>query len=150
MSSGKIILKCVKAAGKLRIRFHHYVDTEGKVYANAYNDTYNCQFPRDIRAEGKYYEIPEDDLKLSRGPSAPFYVVGKKNIKIIETDPAEALKDIKIFAIEECVICLADKPNRVYIPCGHQCVCSTCDSPASLKKCPLCRRQIADRIAKED
>lgn len=44
---------------------------------------------------------------------------------------------------DECVVCLVAKKTHVCIPCGHQCVCSTCarnivpNTPNSL--CPLCR-----------
>lgn len=50
--SSKITLQCVKEKSKLRIKFHSFTDTEGKVYTNVYNNALNCKFPKDIRKEG--------------------------------------------------------------------------------------------------
>ena len=38
---GKIILKCVTEKRKLRIKFHCYINDEGKEYRNVYNNKYN-------------------------------------------------------------------------------------------------------------
>ena len=38
---GKIILKCVTEKRKLRIKFHCYINAEGKEYRNVYNNKYN-------------------------------------------------------------------------------------------------------------
>ncbi|KAL7576467.1 hypothetical protein ACA910_017976 [Epithemia clementina (nom. ined.)] len=36
-----------------------------------------------------------------------------------------------------CVICLEEKADHVLIPCGHVCLCKSCQ--ASTRTCPLCR-----------
>ena len=108
----KIVLQCVKVGRKLRIRFHSFTDHEGKVYTGVYNQNYNTMFPRDIREEGKYYEIGPNDLTLVSQPGkAPFYRVNKANIRPLAT-PVDMSK-IKIFEVEECIICYSEVPNRI-------------------------------------
>ena len=51
-----IILECITEKNKLRIRFNSFIDEEGKVFTNVYNNLYNCQFPKNIRENGKFYE----------------------------------------------------------------------------------------------
>ena len=142
----KIIIKCVKVKNKLRIKFHSYFDSEGKEYRNVYNNTYNCQFPKDIRVEGRFFEIGENDLTtvINRGKS--FYRVSKNNIKILDeyTDPDFDISKIKIYSIDECVVCLTEKPNVIFLPCGHQCTCLTCYNMISNvhKDCSLCKKKI--------
>jgi hypothetical protein len=84
ISQEKITLRCVREHGKLRIRFHSYTNHDGKEYTNVYNNDYNCQFPRDIREEGKFYEIGTEDLVIvAGGARQPFYRVKKGNIRIV-------------------------------------------------------------------
>jgi hypothetical protein len=52
-----------KVGRKLRIQFHSFTNHEGKVYTGVYNQSY-IMFPRDLREEGKYYEIGPNDLTL--------------------------------------------------------------------------------------
>ncbi len=141
-----ITLKCVKEKSKLRIKFVHFTDHEGKIHTNVYNTSYNCKFPKNIREEGLFYEIPDTDLSLSNG----FYIVKTHNIKIIRS--AEYLEDIvknmTIFTLDECIVCLSDIPNILFTPCGHQCVCADCNKELnkSSHNCPLCRRSITTSI----
>ena len=81
----KITLQCVAQGSKLRIRFHSYTNEDGKTFTNVYDNSYNCQFPRAIREEGRYYEIGDNDLILvgGDGGKAPFYRVAKNNIKVL-------------------------------------------------------------------
>lgn len=46
----------------------------------------------------------------------------------------------KVFACEECAICMDNKPNAVTEPCNHNVLCLTCCS--KVKKCPLCQTMI--------
>ena len=48
---------------------------------------------------------------------------------------------------EQCVICLDDKPNILFNPCLHVCVCFQCDEVKLLKDCPYCRKNIENRIS---
>ena len=40
-----------------------------------------------------------------------------------------------------CKICMTNKVNMVYIPCGH-CFCSECDNRNTKRLCPICRKSI--------
>ena len=43
-----------------------------------------------------------------------------------------------------CVICLDEKSNMTFIPCGHVATCETCSNNVQL--CPICRQTIASRL----
>lgn len=152
----KIRLMCVRQGGKLRIRFHSYTTEEGKTFTNVYDNSYNCQFPRDIREEGRFYEIGREDLMLVASPGKqPFYRVNKSAIRIVQ--PGEAIPAVAapptssrgrkkktaaaaeapapapapaapamVYEVNECVICLEAKPDQIFIPCAHLCACSGC------------------------
>lgn len=142
----KITLQCVKEGKKLRIKFFSFTDDAGKVFSNVYNNSYNCKFPRDIRVEGRYYEIGPNDLELvSRPGKAPFYNVKKTSIKIVENVD---LSSLKIFEVTECVICMCEPSALIFVPCGHRCCCAGCYGDMTKAKgrakvsCPLCRREV--------
>jgi len=144
----KIILQCVKVKNKLRIRFYSFIDEKGKSYINAYNNNYNCRFPRNIRKEGLFYEIKSDDLKLVITSKKPFYNIKKNNIKIIE--PGDFMTPKIIYDVNECVICMENETSKILVPCGHACLCESCynDFKGSISDCPLCRRSITHVIDK--
>ena len=142
----KITLQCVKEHNKLRIKFFSYTDSEGKVFTNVYNNELNCKFPKDIRQEGYYYEINHDDLTLVTGNAKPFYNVKTKNIKII---PNYDITNLKIYEINECVICLDEATTEIVVPCGHKCLCKNCSVQLvkTTKNCPICRKTIGTIIS---
>tara|TARA_Y100000389_G_C17468978_1_gene528481 strand:+ start:7059 stop:7496 length:438 start_codon:yes stop_codon:yes gene_type:complete len=138
--SSYIILKCVEECSKLRIKFHSYVDENGKRYLDAYNNEYNCRFPKNIRERDRYYKIPPENLTISaRNNSVPFYTVKSKNIEIISV-----LDTIDVYKLEECVICYDAIPNITLVPCGHHITCENCYNELRMKssKCPLCRTTV--------
>lgn len=91
-----IILQCIAKGGKLRIRFHSYVDEEGKIFTNVYDNSYNCQFPRAIRQEGRFFEIPDHDMCLhDSSATSPFYRVKKNSIRILSEEESEKFKAVK-------------------------------------------------------
>lgn len=139
----KITLQCVKEKNKLRVKFFSYIDNDGKIYTNVYNNKYNCRFPRDIRKEGLFYEIGINDINLIDNGRIPFYNINKNNIKIIDNID---INNINIYKVEECVICLDNDPNIIFLPCGHQCCCNLCYEQLKDKKCLLCRRIITSDI----
>lgn len=151
--SGKIILTCVEEKKKLRIKFHMYIGEDGKRFTNAYNNSYNCRFPKAIRKKGRFFEINGNDLTTNISTGKPFYMVNKNNIKIFETDPyiidetinIENIKDkYKIFLLDECLMCYCEVPCVILMPCGHQCSCKECFEliKNSTNICPLCRTPI--------
>ncbi len=157
-----IILQCVLEKSKLRVKFHSYINSDGTSYRNVYDNRYNCQFPRDIRVEGRYYSIGDDDLALVYdGIKAPFYKVSKHNIQILTAEHINTMKlnlsgaeikleEMKIYEVEECIICFAEPSNMVFIPCAHCAVCEGCHSEIHKRdnKCPLCRKNISMFIKK--
>ena len=146
----KCVLACVKEGSKLRIKFHKFVNDEGTEYFNVYNNTFNCRFPKHLRTEGTYYEVGPDDITLSQnGSSVPFYTVKTTNIKIINsydssTTPASSVSPVKIFDLNECVICLSNPTKITFLQCGHKCVCIECyeNNKKNFKNCSICRRII--------
>lgn len=129
-------IKIVKSGKKLRAR----------VVSPGYNSEANCQFPRNIRVEGKVFEIPIFDLKFSQVKCKFFYRVTGKNIK-------EVLEDYsipeKIFESPECIVCLDSPSTIILAPCGHFCLCSTCKDNIVNEKCPMCRIKVQHYVTKQ-
>ncbi|NXJ76427.1 LRSM1 ligase, partial [Trogon melanurus] len=44
----------------------------------------------------------------------------------------------------ECVVCMEQETQMIFLPCGHVCCCQTCCK--RLHSCPLCRKDITQRI----
>ncbi|XP_053138205.1 E3 ubiquitin-protein ligase LRSAM1 isoform X2 [Hemicordylus capensis] len=44
----------------------------------------------------------------------------------------------------ECVVCMENEAQVVFLTCGHVCCCQTCSE--ALRSCPLCRKEITQRI----
>lgn len=139
-------LRCVKEGNKLRM----------KIISPGYSPEANCQFPKDIRVEGREYTVPKSDVALANTRGKFFYRVRKNNIVICPPGPAVDLSKLKIYGDEnmtECNICMTDistNPNIVFVilaPCGHYCSCAECAK--QLKTCPLCRAQITQIVTKD-
>ena len=163
-----IILECIKDKNKLRIRFNCFVDNEGKIFTNVYNNEYNCQFPKNIRENGKFYEVNDDDVIIVESKT-PFYKIKKNNIRILSEEESKIyeskkedkkdnkeknildLSKLKIFDVAECVVCLSVSSSIIFIPCAHMCVCKDCYNGIKKTKncCPLCRRNITKIIDNE-
>ena len=154
-----IILECIKEGSKLRIKFHSFINHEDKKFMNVYNNKFNCKFPKNIRQVGNFYKVPDNDIRLINKPcSKPFYSIKTSNIVImteddkksyLDTDPTcTDLSSIKIYDAGECIICMECDSSVIFIPCGHKCVCTGCNS--QLKKshhnCPVCRESILEDI----
>ncbi|XP_077331283.1 E3 ubiquitin-protein ligase LRSAM1 isoform X1 [Lithobates pipiens] len=59
------------------------------------------------------------------------------------TAPPDLLPDVAN-SNSECVVCMEREAQSIFIPCGHVCCCTNCGD--ALHACPLCRRDIAQRI----
>ena len=149
----KITLKCLKEKSKLRVR----IITPG-YYNNA-----NCQFPRDIRKEGRIYQSPSSGVKLAKGPRGKFfYRINKNGIEIVEDNLnlKEGEKHhLKVYGDDdekECIICMDQPKGVVYSPCGHYCCCRNCaetiskNSNSILGECPMCRGKIEHIVDREN
>jgi len=147
-----VTLQCVKQGSKLRIRFVRFTDADGNHSSNVYRDNINCRFPKEGRILGNYYQVPHEDVSLVfKGTSLSHYSVKGKHIKNLGTSlPEDNIKDRselkEIYIADDCVICLDEKPNVVFGPCGHSCMCKVCfEQMQKIKQqCPLCRRPITN------
>ncbi len=54
----------------------------------------------------------------------------------------------KVHEEKECVICLTEPPQCIFIKCGHCAICNTCKPQLREQKCPLCRGFIVASIQK--
>ena len=146
VGSNWVVLTCQKVKSKLRIRFHCFETSNGTVHSDIYNPTYNCQFPRAIRHEGRFYCVPDTAVQLHTNRSKNYYRIDPKQI-IILADLVVILSDIKIFRSTECVVCMDTNSDVVAVPCGHQCICSDCFGRMGVEpNCPLCRRRIEQHV----
>ena len=104
-----------------------------------YETTYNIEKEEIIQIEEKkYYLLPETIERKFFIFMVPTVYVLRKG----EPDPAKSWKST------ECVICLQNRPNVLYIKCRHIVACDSCDEIGKLLKCPLCRTKIKDQRIK--
>ena len=50
------------------------------------------------------------------------------------------------FNYDQCVVCLSEKPEILFIPCLHRCICLKCEETSPFLKCPTCRRYIYIKV----
>ena len=135
-----VYLECVKDNRKLRVR----------IISPGYSKIANCQFPSAIREEGLNYRVPRKYIKFGAGSAGTFfYRVLKKNfIEVVDNATALAgigvnvLNGVTIYEEEDCTVCYSVKPEIVFIPCGHYCLCTDCDQQLEYRKCPCCMNPI--------
>ena len=130
----RVYFTCVRERGKLRI----------KVINNPYyNSNANCQFPRDIRAEGRVYSAPARAVSFAQSSAGTvFYRVARAAIRI-EAAAAVVPAAVRVFDVgdETCCVCMESAKDVVYIPCGHFCCCAAC--AGRTRACPYCRAGVA-------
>jgi hypothetical protein len=150
-----VTLRCVKEANRLRV----------KIVSPGYAQAANCQFPKDIRVEGREYVVPRRDVAMANTQGKFFYRIKKTNIKILESRAqasqtnSASLQSLKVYGDEnlsECAICLqgpAENPGIIFVilvPCGHYALCDACayNCKERAGTCPLCRARIEQVITK--
>ena len=128
-------LKCVKEKSKLRV----------KIVTPGYFNDANCQFPRDLRIEGRKFRVRPEHVKLVTMRGKWFYSVLKQDhIEIVKD---EDLKDMIIYEDKDdniCSICMTDEKRMVFNPCGHYYTCINCSK--IFEKCPYCSKPIDSTI----
>lgn len=62
----------------------------------------------------------------------------KKEINELKLENKEYKE--KIIEQNECIICIENKLQIVFVPCGHICSCVECSK--RLNQCPICRKNI--------
>jgi hypothetical protein len=145
-----ILLKCIAEGRRLRVR----------ILSPGYFSEANCQFPRNIRAEGRLYQVDSSCVTLTSGPAGKYFYRVRGEIKIVD-DPTEiqqldqntqsqiqvSVERVYDSGEPECIVCLEDPKTLVMVPCGHYCLCAKCK--LKIFKCPLCRQPIALAVPTE-
>ena len=52
----------------------------------------------------------------------------------------------KPFNSDQCVVCLTNKPELLFMNCLHRCVCLKCEETNPFHKCPFCRTDISIKV----
>lgn len=60
------------------------------------------------------------------------------------TSSDKAIAQLNTSSMAECVVCMENDVNVIFLPCGHLCCCNNCQ--ISLIDCPMCRCNIERRI----
>ena len=109
-------------------RFHPYI---------------NCQFPRHLRVEGRFFSVPS--LTIARGTGGTvFYRAPAKDIQII-SNIDQLMQKITIYEEKEtteCIVCFTNDKDIVFVPCGHFYCCGECYGRFAKKECPICRGRV--------
>lgn len=71
-------------------------------------------------------------------------VMIKKGVYKMKDEPTNNKYDIH--TVEECVVCLDNKPGVLLVECGHICCCALCLSKLQSPECPVCRTNIGEFI----
>ncbi|XP_074830149.1 E3 ubiquitin-protein ligase LRSAM1 isoform X2 [Natator depressus] len=74
----------------------------------------------------------------TKGPAAPEPSTPRE--EILPSAPQLELDERK----SECVVCMEQEAQMIFLNCGHVCCCRTCCE--ALRTCPLCRTDIVQRI----
>ena len=107
-------LICVKERSKLRV----------KITTPGYLNTANCQFPKNLRVEGRKFQVKYTNIKLIQTRGKYFYSIAGKNILNINTTNTKSNSEAEINTItqifedettNECSVCLDNEKNIVSI-----------------------------------
>ena len=113
-----------------------------------YHITYNVEEEEKYIIEEKKYYLPPETIKRN------FFIFMVPTVYIFregQPDPDEVEEEYhlkKLIKTTECVICLQNRPNVLYIKCRHIVACDSCDLSGKLLECPICRTKIKDQRMK--
>ena len=113
-----------------------------------YHITYNIEEEEKYIIEEKKYYLPPETIKRN------FFIFMVPTVYIFregQPDPDEVEEEYhlkKSIKTTECVICLQNRPNVLYIKCRHIVACDSCDLSGKLLECPICRTKIKDQRMK--
>lgn len=107
-------------------------------YANSLDaeDCVSCGFPLVFY---KYNELFKGHTHIPYDNTRYCYKCG-----IYLVPDGSAPPDILSPADERCVICLDNRREAAFLPCGHRCICSICGDDYDDTICPLCRYPYKD------
>ena len=112
-----------------------------------YHITYNIEEEEKYIIEEKKYYLPPETIKRNFF----IYMVPTVYFQNRQTGPDEVEEEYHIkksIKSTECVICLQNRPNVLYIKCRHIVACDSCDLSGKLLECPICRTKIKDQRMK--
>ena len=117
---------------------------------NLYDVTYNVEEEEKyIIEEKKYYMLPETIERNFFIFIVPTVYIFREGQPVPDPDEVEEEYHIKkSIKSTECVICLQNRPNVLYIKCQHIVACDSCDLSGKLLECPICRTKIKDQRMK--
>ena len=110
-----------------------------------YKHIYSC-FYNNVRDRISWENKYNDNFSIEGN----FFLCIDVNAYVIpdysSNDENEYIKPIaKTILEKECIVCLENKSNILYLDCLHVCVCNVCDSKGGFNKCPLCRTKIKNQ-----
>lgn len=89
-------------------------------------------------------EYPEAELSPSTStPTAPTEETDREP-ETPSSPPEEPSNAGAAVQFSECVVCLEETVQVIFLPCGHMCCCAGCH--ISIRDCPLCRAYIERKI----
>lgn len=132
--SDKVYLKCMKIGQKLRVR----------IISDGYNKNSNCQFPRNLRIEDRIFTVSPSSIILASSRNTHFYRIGKP----ITIENEEVILPQYIYTDDDpdCIVCLTNVKEVIFVPCGHFNTCSDCNLKLVKRNCPICRQTIINTI----
>ena len=110
-----------------------------------YDVIYNVEEEEKYIIEEKKYYLPPETIERN------FFIFMVPTVYIFregQPDPDEVEEEYHIkksIKSSECVICLQNRPNVLYIKCRHIVACDSCDLSGKLLECPICRTKIKDQ-----
>ena len=110
-----------------------------------YDVTYNVEEEEKYIIKEKKYYLPPETIERN------FFIRIVPTVYIFregQTNPDEEYHIKKSIKSTECVICLQNRPNVLYIKCRHIVACHSCDLSGKLLECPICRTKIKDQRMK--
>ena len=114
-----------------------------------YHITYNVEEEEKYIIEEKKYYLPPETIErnffIFMVPSVYIFREGQPDPDEVEEEEYHIKKSIKS---TECVICLQNRQNVLYIKCRHIVACDSCDLSGKLLECPICRTKIKDQRMK--
>ena len=108
---------------------------------------YNLQI---TDSEGSEYEMETEDETETESEMEEDEIEDELELDdeiedVIEEDKTP-IPVSKPFVSFQCVVCLSNKPNLIFINCLHCCVCLECEKRKPFNRCPSCRTDISIKI----
>lgn len=87
--------------------------------------------------------VPEEQKSTLRASAWEFTPVGKSPLEIMNAKLQSRVEELYLKTL--CTICFHSEKNCALVPCGHL-FCKTCMQQTMRAQCPICRKDITDRL----